>query len=573
MVGKGIFVVKVGGQAGQGIKAAGRVLAKVATRSGYNIFTYTEFPSVIRGGHNVTQVAIAEAEVTAPLARTDILVALNQDTVDKHQDEVVGGGAIIFDSDKRIDVSKVGNEVSLCSVPLSKFAVEAGDKELLENTVANGVVLAMLAGDLEVLIGLLDEEFGDKGEQVVEANRKAAKLGYDFAKKEYSNGVKGILNKKENPEKRMIVSGNEAAGLGAIAGGVQFAAIYPMSPISGILHTLAKYQEKYGYVYKQPEDELSAINMTIGASYAGARSLTSTSGGGFALMSEGYGLAGITETPVVIVEGMRPGPGTGLPTWSGQGDLQFVLHAHQGEFPRIVLAAGDIKETFYLVMKALNLSEKYQTPVVVLIDKNLCDGDQSYPIFDISGYNLDRGKITREKVDNFRRFEETYDGVSVRSIPGFGNYFIANSDEHDEKGFSSEEIDIAVRQEEKRMRKLATCAKEDMEEPVLFGPEDADVTIVSWGSNKGSILEAIKQYPNVNFLHIVWMNPFPAEAVKRVLARARYLIDLEANITGQLAALIAEKTGIIVEDRFLKYDGRPFFPEEIADKLNKVLKR
>ena len=267
------------------------------------------------------------------------------------------------------------------------------------------------------------------------ANKKAANLGYEYAKSEYSKNIKKVLVKKENPEKKMMLNGCEAVGLGAIAGGLQFAAIYPMSPISNILHVLAKYQEKYGYIYKQPEDEISAINMAIGAAYAGARSLTSTSGGGFCLMSEGYGLAGMTETPIVIVEGMRPGPATGLPTWSGQGDLQFVLHAHQGDFPRIVLAAGDIKESFYLTMKALNLAEKYQTPVVVLIDKNICDGDQSYPVFDISDYKLDRGKLTREKNDNFKRYEISDDGISVRSIPGVGNYFIANSDEHDEEGF------------------------------------------------------------------------------------------------------------------------------------------
>jgi 2-oxoglutarate ferredoxin oxidoreductase subunit alpha len=570
---KKAYNIKIGGQAGQGIKSAGQMLAKVATRSGYHIFTYTEFPSIIRGGHNITQVVVGDEEVTAPFTTTDLVVALNQDTIDKHKDEVVKGGIIVLDKEKPLDTSKVKKDIILCPVPLSRFALEAGDRELLENTVAVGAVSALLGADLEVLTGLLDEEFGHKGESIVDANRKAASAGYDYAKKEFKNKTRGLLKKKAGAERRMVISGNEAVGLGAIAGGVQFAAIYPMSPISGILHTLAKYQEKYGYIYKQPEDELSAINMAIGAGYAGARAMTSTSGGGFALMSEGYGLAGITETPVVIVEGMRPGPGTGLPTWSGQGDLQFVLHAHQGDFPRIVLAAGDIKEAFYLTMKALNLAEKYQTPVVVLIDKNLCDGDQSYPVFDVSNYKVERGKMIWDKKEDFKRFQLTEDGISVRSFPGTGNFFIANSDEHDEEGFSSEEIENAMRHQEKRMKKLQTCALEDMEEPELFGPEGADVTVVSWGSNKGSILWALKEFPNVNFLHITWMNPFPTEAVKRVLTRAKYLIDLEANTTGQLSQVIAEKTGIIIEDKMLKYDGRPFFPEEITDKLNSVLKK
>jgi len=567
------YAIKVGGQAGQGIKSAGQILAKVATRSAYNIFTYTEFPSIIRGGHNVTQVVIGEDEVTAPLLKCDLLLALNQDTIDKHKDELTDKGIIVFNSEGRIDTSKVRKTINLCPIPFTKFAADAGDKELLENTVAIGAALAMIEGDLPTLTDLLKAEYGSKGTDIVEANKKAANLGYEYAKSQYSKNIKKVLVKKENQEKKMMLNGCEAVGLGAIAGGLQFAAIYPMSPITNILHVLAKYQERFGFIYKQPEDEISAINMAIGAAYAGARSLTTTSGGGFCLMSEGYGLAGITETPLVIVEGMRPGPATGLPTWSGQGDLQFLLHAHQGEFPRIVLAAGDIKESFDLTMKALNLAEKYQTPVVVLIDKNICDGDQSYPLFDISKFALDRGKLTRDKKENYKRYEISDDGISVRSIPGVGNYFIANSDEHDEEGFSADESDIAVTQQSKRMRKLVACEKKDMEKPVLYGPENADATIVSWGSNKGSILAAIADFSNVNFLHITWMNPFPTDDVKRILSKSKYLIDIECNFTGQLAALIAEKTGIMILDKYLKYDGRPFFPEEISDKLKSVLNK
>jgi 2-oxoglutarate ferredoxin oxidoreductase subunit alpha len=568
-----VYSIKIGGAAGQGVKSAGQTLAKVATRAGYNINTYTEFPSIIKGGHNVTQIVISKDEIRAPLTRIDFLIALNQDTLNRHADEFTDGGGVVFDGDKGLDTSMFSKNIPLYPVPLARFAKEAGNQELLTNTVAVGAAVAILGGDLNIFLDLLKDEYGDKGEEVVSMNHKAAKSAYDFAKKEFADKLKDNLKSLDKTVKRMIVSGSEAVGLGAIAGGIQFAAIYPMSPISNILHTLAKYQEKYGYVYKQPEDELSAINMSIGAGYAGARSMTATSGGGFALMSEGYGLAGMTETPVVIVEGMRPGPATGLPTWSGQGDLQFVLHAHQGDFPRIVLAAGDNEEAFYLTMEALNLAEKYQTPVVLLIDKNICDGDISISSFDTSNYKVERGKVTRDKQDDFRRFAASDDGVSVRSLPGFGNFFIANSDEHDEEGFSSEEIDIAVTQQQKRMKKLQTCAREDMKDPEIFGPENADVTIVSWGSNKGSILWALKEFPNVNFMHITWMNPFPTEAVKTVLEKAKYLIDIECNVTGQLAALITEKTGIMIADKLLKFDGRPIFPEEIANKLNSVLNK
>ncbi len=370
---------------------------------------------------------------------------------------------------------------------------------------------------------------------------------------------------------RMVISGNEAVALGAIAGGVQFAAIYPMSPVSNILHVLAEHQEAYGYVYKQPEDEISAINMAIGAAFAGARSLTATSGGGFCLMTEGYGLAGITETPVVIVEGMRGGPATGLATWSGQGDLRFVLHAHQDDFPRIVLAPGDAKEAFYLTMEALNLADKYQTTVVVLIDKNLCENDQSFPFFDVKDFKVDRGKFTTDFSEDYKRYALEEDGVSLRSIPGSGNFFIANSDEHDKLGYSDETIANRNAQMAKRMKKLETCALESMPKPQLFGPEDASVTLISWGSNKGSILQALEQFDDVNFLHLAWLNPFPVEEVRNVLSKAKHVINVECNYSAQFGGLVKERTGIEITDNLLKYDGRPFYVEEIVEKVNSVL--
>lgn len=463
-----IFSIKIGGQAGQGIISSGQTLAKVASRSGYNTYIYTEFPSLIRGGHNVTQILVSKDEVIAPSKKTNLLIALNQDTLNKHASELVLGGGVIFDAEKKFDTSALKEEINLYPMPLSKLANEAGDQELLINTVAVGATVAILGGNLDILTGLLGEEFADKGKKVVNVNQKAAESGYGYASKNFADKLQKTLQAKENIEKKMIVSGSEAVALGAIAGGMQFAAIYPMSPVSNIMHTLATYQEKYGYIFKQTEDELAAINMAIGASFAGARSMTTTSGGGFCLMSEGYGLAAMTETPVVIVEGMRPGPATGLPTWSGQGDLEFALHAHQGDFPRIVLAAGDIKETFYLTMEALNLAEKYQTPVILLIDKNICESDQSYPVFDITNFQLSRGKLTTETLENYTRYAPSDDGISVRSIPGKGNFFIGNSDEHDERGFSTEEIEKIRQQQEKRMAKLKTCMQNDMQAPILL---------------------------------------------------------------------------------------------------------
>lgn len=570
-----MVTLKLGGQAGQGVKSSGRSFAKFAVRSGYNAFTYTEYPSIIKGGHNVMQIIISQSEVNSPSLKTSILVALNQETIEAHLSELYDGSLIVFDGEAKLDVSKVPSFVKLCPLPLKMFSAQAGGSPLLINTVALGGAVGLMSGDIKVFCDLIAEEYGDKGAEVIAADQKAAELGYKFARDQYPNCVNDMLvplSKAENAQPKLLLSGTEAAATGAIAAGLQFVAIYPMSPITNILHVLAQFQEHYGYVYKQPEDEIAAVNMAIGASFAGARALTATSGGGFALMAEGYGLAGITETPVVIIEGMRGGPATGLPTWTGQGDLRFVLHAHQDDFPRIVLTPGDAEETFHMVMKAFNLADKYQTAVVVLIDKNICENDITVNMLDASGYVIDRGKFTTEKVENYQRYKLEADGVSLRSVPGSGNFFIGNSDEHDEEGFSNEESKVRIGQMTKRMRKLEVCAQQDMPQPTLYGPQNADITFVSWGSTKGAILDGMTGFENVNFLHLTWANPFPTEYVKKVLTSAKHVVNVESNYTGQMASLIREKTGFEITDNFLKFDGRPFYKEEIVDKITSLLK-
>ncbi len=564
--------LKIGGMAGQGIKSAGLMFAKLATRSGYHIYNYTEYPSLIRGGHNAMQICISKEKVMGPSMRTDLLVALNQETITKHLHELQPGAGIIFDKDKKFDFSIVDKQINIFLVPLSRLAKEAGGQELLINTVAIGVAAALLGGELKTLKELIAAEFSDKKAEIVEMNYKAVESGYNFATDNFKDKLQNKLKAIPNVTPKMVVNGDEAAALGAISAGMQFASIYPMTPITGILHIFAAYQQKYGFIYKQPEDEISAINMAIGASYAGVRALTATSGGGFCLMTEGYGLAGMTETPIVIIMGMRAGPATGFPTWSEQGDLRFVLHAHQGDFPRIVLAPGDGQEVFDQTMQAFNLAEKYQTPVLILVDKNICEDDQSFEFFDVSNYKVDRGKFINNQVNDYKRYELVEDGISTRTIPGTGNFFLANSDEHNNYGYSNEEADNRNEQHGKRMKKLDTCEKNDMQAPLLYGPENADLTIVSWGSNKGSIIQAMSEFPNVNYLHITWMNPFPSIAVKKVLSKAKSLLHIENNYTAQLAGLIREKTGIEIKDKLLKYDGRPFFVEEISEKLKKALK-
>jgi len=570
-----VFSIKIGGEAGQGVKSTGLTLARFAVRAGFNIYNYIEYPSLIRGGHNVMQINVSTDVVTGPFLKCDFLIALNQDTIDKHCGELVDGAGILFDADKEYNTSKIKSSIVLYPVPLSKIAKESGGKDLLSNTVALGATIGILGGNVDGLKTLIKQEFGDKESETIQANISALQTGYDYSIKNFAKQTKDVLresNTLSSTIPQIVVNGNEAIALGAISAGMQFATIYPMSPISGILAILAQHQEEYGYIYKQPEDEISAINMAIGASFAGARSMVATSGGGFCLMTEGYGLAGMTETPLVIVEGMRGGPATGLPTWNEQGDLRMILHAHQGEFPKIILAAGDANETFDLTRQAFNLAEIYQTPVVVLIDRNICDNDQNFQIFGTSNYKIDRGKIIDGVNPNYCRYKLESDGISPRAFAGSGNFFIANSDEHDEVGYSTDESSTRNLQMQKRMQKLQTCMKDHMQGPKLYGPKDADLTIVSWGSNKGPILESLKNFPNVNYLHLTWISPFPTQEIASNLKKSRKLLNIECNYSTQMGGLIKEKTGIQISNNLLKYDGRPFFVEEITEKIKATLK-
>ena len=564
------FTFKIGGEAGFGIMLAGLTFSKIATRSGYTIFSYAEYPSIIRGGHNMVQITVAEKPVAASYTTTDFLVALNQETIDLHVHEMVPGSGLVYDNEHAV-LPKLPKGVQAFGVPINKISKEIFNSYLVRNTVAMGATVALLGGDIAILKQLISEELSKKSKEVIESNHKVAQAGYDYVIAHYKDSIKNVLQKKSKVAKQIVVSGDEAIALGAVAAGLQFAAIYPMTPISNILHVLAQLQEKFGFIFKQPEDEISAITMAIGASFAGARSMTATAGGGFCLMTEGYGLAAMTETPLVIIEGMRGGPATGLPTWTEQGDLRFVLHAHQGEFPRIVLAAGDAEEAFHLTMQAFNLADKYQTPVIVMVDKQLCESSFSISPFEYKKYKVDQGKFTNKKIANYKRYALSKDGISVRSIPGVGNHIVANSDEHNEIGYSHEGAQNRLDQMNKRMQKMQTCAAQDMPAPKLYGPKNADLTIVSWGSNKGAILEALDHFKNVNFLHITWLSPFPVKAVSEFLYRANRILNIECNSTAQLAGLIKEKTGIGIKDHLLKYDGRPFFPEEIIAKIKRML--
>jgi len=566
---------KIGGEAGFGIMVAGLTFSKTLSRAGYNTVELNEYPSLIRGGHNTVAITFSDEKIYAATKPVDILVALNKATIDFHANELSDNAAVIYDGEALpLDSSRFSKGIHLFSVPLLTLAKNAGGDALMRNTVALGASLAILGFDLEVLASVLTSQFSRKGEQIVALNVNAAKSGFEHIQKNYPDKKERILPVLTTV-KKIVVTGADAIGLGAITAGMKFFAAYPMTPINGLLAYMAGIQEKVGLVYKQPEDEIAGINMAIGASFAGIRSMVATSGGGFSLMVEGVSLAGMIEQPVVIVMGMRPGPATGLPTWTGQADLHFILNASQGEFPRLVLAPGDVEEAFSLTVEAFNLADICQTPTFVLVDKYLCESRFSAPFFETEKIQINRGKLVSEeeqnKMSELSRYQLTDDGISPRGIPGRkGGVFRSNSDEHNEQGYSDEEADITAKMISKRMKKLA-AAEKFMPEPTIYGDKNANTTLVGWGSTKGVALDAIGQLESVNYLHLNYINPFPSEKVTQILSRAKKVIDVEGNHNGQMAEYIRMKTGIEIKDKILKFDGRPFYPEEIVEGVKKII--
>lgn len=574
---------KIAGEAGYGIKSVGLMFSKTCTRGGLQIFDYSEYPSLVRGGHNTYQVNVGEDEKFAPKMSVNLLIALNQNTIDSNKDELAEGGGLIYDNeDKKIDISSIdAKKYHLFPVPLTKLAEDAGGKKVMRNSVSLGASVGLINYDFDLLKNVIEDTFKKKGDAIVSLNIKIAEAGYNYARENFDVEKFPFQLKAIKSPKRMVLTANEAIALGAIQAGCKFMSAYPMTPSSSILHYMAANQEKHNLVVKQTEDELSAMTMALGANFAGVRAFTSTSGGGFSLMVEALGLSGITETPMVIAEVMRPGPATGLPTWTEQGDLRFLIHAAQGEFPRIVIAPGDVKEAFYGTHHAFNLAEKYQMPVFVLSDKFISESYKSEEFFETDRLKIERGETLTDaqlkKTKDYKRYKFTDTGVSPRSIPGQkGGSYDANSDEHDEFGYSVEDAENRVRMVEKRAQKLEEAVKE-LPEPILYGPEKADVTLIAWGSTKGPIIEAIKLCEQdklkVNMLHIVYVFPFPTDKVTEALKSAKNIVLVENNSTAQLGSLIREFTGEDIEKKLLKYSGRQFYPDEIHEYVSDILSK
>jgi len=564
------FNFMVGGEAGQGVQSVGFLLAKVFARGGYHIFADQDYESRIRGGHNFFRIRISDREIGAIAQEVDILIALNMDSIKRHQSEMAAQGTVIFDGDKIKEVS--GHNGSLLSIPLEKLAEEKAGGKLMLNTVALGAALSLLNYDLNVLNTVLVERFG-KGE-IGDRNVAAAKAGYEYVQAEYKGDFRKI--KPLSEVKRMLLTGNEALCLGAIAAGCRFMAAYPMTPATSIMEYMAAKSRDFGLVMVHTEDEIAAINMAIGAAYAGVRAMTATSGSGLCLMVEGIGLAAITETPIVIVDGQRPGPAVGLPTRTEQGDLQFVLHAHHGDFPRAVLAPATIEDAFWVTVKAFNWAEKYQLPAIILTDQHLASSYATVDQLDLSQVTIDRGMLFSEKGDgppDYRRHKVTTSGISPRAFPGLGKALVVTDcDEHDEEGHLTEDAGERTAQVEKRLRKVLSL-REEIDTPRKYGSRGAETTLIGWGSTYGAIREAVdmlrKEGSSVSMLHLSELWPFPTKAVADAVGKAQNSYAIEGNATGQLARLIKTETGYDVGGRILKFDGRPFTPTYIAEAVRK----
>jgi 2-oxoglutarate ferredoxin oxidoreductase subunit alpha len=589
------MTLRIGGAAGDGVESSGVGFCQALGRGGLHVFGLPDYYSRIRGGHNFFSIRVSDQPLYSHQEPVHLLLALTEETIPRHRDKIVEGGAIIYDSsrieigDWRSGTGDWGNG-KLLPVPLSDVAKEKAGTELARNTMGLGVAAGLTGFDLEPMESVIRQNFARKGQKVVDGNLAAVEAGYQEGQK-YAADFPFKLERNRDAPPRMVLNGTEAFSLGALAGGCRFVAGYPMTPGSLALHWMAAHAAEYGVAIKHTEDEIAAINMAIGAAHMGARALVPTSGGGFALMVETLGLAGMTETPVIIYNAQRPGPSTGLPTRHEQGDLLFMLYASQGEFPRFLMAPGTHEECFVTGWRVFNLAEKYQTPALVLSDHYLAVAIRTLELdaFDFEAVEIERGELLSEaELDalattnggEYLRYRITDSGVSPRAVPGHPKaVYVAAGNEHDERGAITEEPEMRRAQVEKRQRKLVGMAGE-MSGPLRYGPPEAEVTFLSWGSTYGPLREAVDRLnaglglgrrpsPNsgtgrANMLHFVDLWPFPTEAVTAALESARRVVSIEVNATAQLATLIRSQTGREMDDTILKYDGRAFTPDYIV---------
>jgi len=571
----------IGGEAGDGIDSTGKIFAQALARAGRHVFTSKDFASRIRGGYTAYKIRTSVDPVESVVDRLDVLIALTQRTVEENLDELHEGSVIIYDGERTTmqDLEIPAGMIGL-DVPLKRLAEEAGGA-IMRNVVALGAACEVVGFPVDYLDEALEKRFGEKGEAIVSNNREAARLGEEYVREEY--GSVGDYAVETTDEDYVLLNGDEAIGMGAIAAGCRFYAGYPITPATDVMEYLTGRIEAFGGTVVQAEDELAAINLALGAARAGARAMTATSGPGIDLMTETFGLVATTETPLVICDVMRSGPSTGMPTKQEQGDLNALLYGGHGEIPRFVVAPTTVSECFWRTVEAFNLAERYQTPVYLVSDLALAVTEQTFPpeAFDMDEVEIDRGKLVdadgvEEWVDDEDRFAPhavTDDGVSPRTLPGTpGGAHMTTGLEHDELGRRTEETDIRVEQVDKRQRKVDTAREREDWSYREFGIPAAGTLVLSWGSNEGAMLEAMELLEDdgveVRFLSCPYL--FPRADLTDEIDDAEDVIVVECNATGQFADLI-EHDALTRVERINKYNGVRFKADELAEEVKSAL--
>lgn len=554
-----MYNILVGGAAGQGIDTTVSTLEKLLKTSGYYVFSTRDVMSRVRGGHNFSTIRFGSEALPSHSNLLDGIVAFNLETITEHKDKLKDNGFILCDSSLPTDDPKA------LKLNMEEIAKQIGNPRVF-GIIATGATLKLFGGNLDYAEEVIKDFVKS---QYLDINIRAIKEGYDMVQTRYDHVD---CNFKD----WLLLSGNQSIALGAIAGGLKYYAAYPMSPSTSIMEYLAFKNNEADIVVEQAEDEIAAINMAIGGYYAGARSMTGTSGGGFSLMVEALGLSGIAEIPLVVANVQRPGPATGLPTRTEQSDLKFVVSASHGEFPRMVMAVRDHRDAFYQTARAFELAEKYQIPVIILSDQYIADSIATVEPFDLSKYPLPLPDLSEDTGEEYLRYKFTEDGISPRRIPGETKAFVnADSDEHTELGWITESSEVRIKMMDKRLLKLEKL-KEDLIEPEVIGAEDSETLLIGWGSTYGPIKEAIKilnsnKDSNNKYAALVFgdVYPLPTKTLLDKSKTAKKIINVEQNATGQLAGLIREYTGIECTSNILKYDGRQISADEIVEAVRK----
>ncbi len=567
------MTIRIGGAAGQGMNSIGELLGRSLVRRGLWTFMHQNLMSRIRGGHNFTQIRVSSDPVHCLSSKVNILVCLDKKTLSLYRDENID----LFLFDKNHWDNKAPEGDGFFHLPMEQIALDEGGSKRMANTVAAGALLALMNLDAGILTNRLKEMFGEKGNDVVKANQKCAQAGFDYVKKNYKGSGFGNFPEKNSDNPVMLMTAGEAMALGGLAGGLRFYAAYPMSPATAVMEFLASKQDEFDIVVEQAEDEIAAVNMVIGAFFAGARAMTGTSGGGLALMMEGISLAGMTETPLVIIDAQRPAPATGLPTRTEQGDLLFAVNAGHGEFPRVVLAPADAEEAFHLTAKALYLAEKYQTPVFILGDQYLNDSSWTVESISLDSITksrqslLTKNELNRMSPYEYKRYLLTESGITPRLIPGTpGQVLYADSDEHTEEGHITESAEMRKNMVEKRMRKNEGLL-EEMAAPKILPDDSKEEYLISWGSNFHIVEEArhILSHSGRDLGHIHFSEIYPVkkDAIPPKLIKNAHFICIENNASAQLSRLLKMEANLNIPYHVLKYDGRPFSPWELAGQI------